>query len=51
MIEPNPLVDAWIARLSTWRPEMEALRQLCLASGLKEELKWGGQPCYEPIRD
>jgi len=45
MIEPNPQVDAWIARLTTWRPEMEALRQLCLASGLREELKWG-QPCY-----
>lgn len=45
LIEPNPQVDAWIGRLTTWRPEMEALRQLCLASGLKEELKWG-QPCY-----
>ena len=45
MTNRNPAVDAWIARLTTWRPEMEALRQLCLACGLKEELKWG-QPCY-----
>lgn len=45
MTNRSPAVDAWIGRLTTWRPEMEALRQLCLASGLKEELKWG-QPCY-----
>ncbi len=29
-----------------WSAEYAALRQLCLASGLNEELKWG-QACYE----
>jgi uncharacterized protein YdeI (YjbR/CyaY-like superfamily) len=29
-----------------WRAEFAALRKLCLASGLNEELKWG-QACYD----
>src|ERR1700758_1893999 len=29
-----------------WSAEYAALRQLCLASGLNEELKWG-QACYD----
>jgi uncharacterized protein YdeI (YjbR/CyaY-like superfamily) len=29
-----------------WNAEYAALRQLCLASGLNEELKWG-QACYD----
>lgn len=29
-----------------WSTEFAALRQLCLASGLNEELKWG-QACYD----
>ncbi len=29
-----------------WAAEFAALRQVCLASGLNEELKWG-QACYD----
>lgn len=45
MSEYHPGVDAWLGRLQRWRPEMEALRVLCLAAGLQEQLKWG-VPCY-----
>jgi len=41
----NPLVDAYLEHLDTWRGEHEAMREICLAGRLKEELKWG-QPCY-----
>ena len=41
----NPLVDAYMEHLDVWRDEHEAAREICLASRLKEELKWG-QPCY-----
>jgi len=41
----NPKVDAFFARSQAWSEEMKALRELALASGLHEELKWG-QPCY-----
>jgi uncharacterized protein YdeI (YjbR/CyaY-like superfamily) len=41
----NPLVDAYLEHLDVWRDEHEAAREICLASRLKEELKWG-QPCY-----
>jgi uncharacterized protein YdeI (YjbR/CyaY-like superfamily) len=34
------------AKEKRWRAEYAALRQLCLASGLNEELKWG-QACYD----
>jgi uncharacterized protein YdeI (YjbR/CyaY-like superfamily) len=33
-------------REKRWREEYAALRQLCLESGLNEELKWG-QACYD----
>jgi uncharacterized protein YdeI (YjbR/CyaY-like superfamily) len=42
----NPLVSKVHAKEKKWRAEYAALRQLCLASGLQEELKWG-QACYE----
>jgi uncharacterized protein YdeI (YjbR/CyaY-like superfamily) len=42
----NPLVSKVHARESRWRAEYAALRQLCLESGLNEELKWG-QACYD----
>jgi uncharacterized protein YdeI (YjbR/CyaY-like superfamily) len=45
MIELHPGVDAWLGRLKRWRPEMDALRALCLDAGLTETLKWG-VPCY-----
>jgi uncharacterized protein YdeI (YjbR/CyaY-like superfamily) len=45
MAEHHAGVDAWLERLKQWRPEMDALRDVCLASGLVETLKWG-VPCY-----
>ena len=41
----NPLVTKVHAKVKRWRAEYAALRALCLASGLDEELKWG-QACY-----
>ena len=35
-----------MARKKRWSAEYAALRQLCLASGLNEELRWG-QACYD----
>jgi uncharacterized protein YdeI (YjbR/CyaY-like superfamily) len=42
----NPLVTKVHDKERRWRAEYAALRQLCLASGLNEELKWG-QACYD----
>jgi uncharacterized protein YdeI (YjbR/CyaY-like superfamily) len=42
----NPLVSKIHGEEKRWSAEFAALRQLCLASGLNEELKWG-QACYE----
>ena len=42
----NPLVSKAHGREKRWSAEYVALRQLCLASGLNEELKWG-QACYD----
>jgi len=42
----NPLVTNVHSEEKHWRAEYAALRQLCLASGLNEELKWG-QACYD----
>ncbi len=41
----NPLVSKVHGKAKRWSAEYAALRQLCLASGLNEELKWG-QACY-----
>ena len=41
----NPRVDAIIAGSARWREEMQALREVVLESGLREDVKWG-QPCY-----
>ena len=41
----NPKVDAFLKQQDKWRAEFERLREIFLASGLTEELKWG-QPCY-----
>jgi uncharacterized protein YdeI (YjbR/CyaY-like superfamily) len=41
----NPKVDAYLKRQKRWRAEMEKLREIFLASGLTEDLKWG-HPCY-----
>jgi uncharacterized protein YdeI (YjbR/CyaY-like superfamily) len=42
----NPLVSTIHGKEKRWSAEFAALRQLCLASGLNEELKWG-QACYD----
>jgi uncharacterized protein YdeI (YjbR/CyaY-like superfamily) len=42
----NPLVSKVHGKEKRWSTEFAALRQLCLASGLNEELKWG-QACYD----
>lgn len=42
----NPLVTQVHRNEKRWSAEYAALRQLCLASGLNEELKWG-QACYD----
>jgi uncharacterized protein YdeI (YjbR/CyaY-like superfamily) len=42
----NPRVTKAHRGEKRWSPEYAALRQLCLASGLNEELKWG-QACYD----
>jgi uncharacterized protein YdeI (YjbR/CyaY-like superfamily) len=42
----NPLVSKVHGKEERWSAEFVALRQLCLASGLNEELKWG-QACYD----
>jgi uncharacterized protein YdeI (YjbR/CyaY-like superfamily) len=41
----NPKVDAFMDRAEQWQEEFEKLREIVLACGLTEELKWG-QPCY-----
>jgi uncharacterized protein YdeI (YjbR/CyaY-like superfamily) len=42
----NTLVNKVHGKEKRWRAEYAALRQLCLASGLNEELKWG-KACYD----
>lgn len=42
----SPLVSRVHGKEKRWCAEFAALRQLCLASGLHEELKWG-QACYD----
>ena len=43
--EPNPKVDWFFAKDSSWQKEYEKLRKIILSCGLTEELKWGC-PCY-----
>ncbi|HTD74355.1 MAG TPA: DUF1801 domain-containing protein [Steroidobacteraceae bacterium] len=44
--QANPLVSKVHGKEKRWSAEFAALRELCLASGLHEELKWG-QACYD----
>lgn len=37
--------DEFFEKAPLWRAELKALRKILLASGLVEEVKWGG-PCY-----
>ena len=46
MSSANSLVSKVHGKEKRWSAEFTALRQLCLASGLNEELKWG-QACYD----
>lgn len=41
----HPDVDTYAGGLSNWREEFDALREMLLALGLTEELKWR-KPCY-----
>jgi len=41
----NPKVDDHVRDAKKWREELAALREIILACGLTEELKWGA-PCY-----
>lgn len=45
MSSTNPEVDWFFTKATKWQEAYEALRELILASGLSEELKWGC-PCY-----
>ncbi len=45
MTTTDPRVDAFVARATTWRDEIRALRSVLLDCGLDEALKWG-KPCY-----
>jgi len=45
-LQMNSLVSKVHGREKRWNDEFALLRQLCLASGLDEELKWG-QACYD----
>jgi uncharacterized protein YdeI (YjbR/CyaY-like superfamily) len=42
----NPPVSKVHGKEKRWSSEFAVLRQLCLASELNEELKWG-QACYD----
>jgi uncharacterized protein YdeI (YjbR/CyaY-like superfamily) len=46
MSKMNPLVTKVHGKEKRWNAEFAALRKLCLASGLNEQLKWG-QACYD----
>jgi uncharacterized protein YdeI (YjbR/CyaY-like superfamily) len=41
----NPRVDTFMKKEKNWHDEFEVMREIALASGLTEDLKWG-QPCY-----
>ena len=41
----NPKVDFYFDKAEKWKEEVETLREIVLACGVEEELKWGC-PCY-----
>jgi len=45
-VKMNPLVSKVHGKEKRWSAEYAALREICLAAGLNEELKWG-QACYD----
>lgn len=42
---PDPRIERWLSKDRPWRDELAALREILLAEGLTEALKWR-QPCY-----
>ncbi len=45
MARKNPSVDGYLRKAARWGDEMALLREIVLATGLEEEVKWR-QPCY-----
>ena len=45
MKDMNPKVDFYFDKEEKWKQEIAKLREITLACGLAEELKWGS-PCY-----
>lgn len=45
MADANPEVDAFFAKVTSWREELEALRAILLACPVTETFKWRA-PCY-----
>jgi len=45
MTNSDRRVDVWFGRLTTWQPELEAVRAFLLSTPLTETFKWRG-PCY-----
>ncbi|MEO5689711.1 MAG: DUF1801 domain-containing protein [Burkholderiaceae bacterium] len=45
MSQPNPAVDAYIAKAKHWNDEIAKLRSILLSGDLNEDFKWG-KPCY-----
>lgn len=45
MNQANPKVDFFFDKAKRWPEEFRRLRNVCLGTGLTEELKWGC-PCY-----
>lgn len=46
MAATNPKADAFFHRATTWHDEMLAMREIVLACGFTEEIKWS-KPCYQ----
>ena len=44
-MDTTAMADAWFAERDAWRDEVTLLREIVLAAGLTETLKWR-QPCY-----
>ncbi len=44
-VSDNPSLARYLDGMRAWRAELEALRPILLAAGLREELKWR-KPCY-----
>lgn len=45
MTQPDPKIDRFLARATSWQDELTELRRICLDNRLEESMKWG-KPCY-----